>query len=262
MITVISPAKTLDFCRQELTEKHSVPDFLSDSKTLVTQLKKLPAGELAELMGISPKLAELNADRFRSWKQPFDTENAKQSLLAFKGDVYTDIETDRFSPADFDFAQKHLRILSGLYGILRPLDLMQPYRLEMGTRLETRRGANLYAFWGTKITEALNSAIAESGSKVLVNLASNEYFGSIVPDKLDAQIITPVFKDTKHGKLKIISFFAKRARGMMANHIIRKRITDPLQLKKFKVAGYKFDRSLSTESEFTFVRAEQNAAGA
>jgi cytoplasmic iron level regulating protein YaaA (DUF328/UPF0246 family) len=262
MITVISPAKTLDFCKQELTEKYSTPDFLNDSRNLVSQLKKLSPEQVAALMGISPKLAELNAERFRSWKLPFTTDNSKQAILAFKGDVYTDIESGRFSAADFDFAQEHLRILSGLYGILRPLDLMLPYRLEMGTRLETRRGSNLYAFWGTKITEALNSALEASGSKVLVNLASNEYFGSIVPDKLDAQIITPIFKDTKNGKLKIISFFAKRARGMMANHIIRKRISDPLQLKKFKVAGYKFEKSLSTDTEFTFVRAEQTPASA
>ncbi|MGI9241677.1 MAG: peroxide stress protein YaaA [Verrucomicrobiales bacterium] len=260
MITVISPAKTLDFCQQELIQDHSTPDFLNDSKTLVSQLKKLSPGQIGELMGVSPKLAELNAERFRTWKQPFSPTNAKQSLLAFKGDVYTDIETDRFSAADFEFAQSHLRILSGLYGILRPLDLMQPYRLEMGTRLKTKRGDNLYAFWGLKITKALNTALESSGSDTLVNLASNEYFGSIVPDKLDSQIITPIFKDTKNGKLKFISFFAKRARGMMANYIIRKRITDPLQLKKFKVAGYKFDKSLSSETEYTFVRAEQPAA--
>lgn len=257
MITVISPAKTLDFCPQEITEKHTAPDFLSDSKTLVTQLKKLSKDQIGELMGISPKLAELNEERFKTWKAPFTTTNAKQSLLAFKGDVYTDIETDKFSDEDFDFAQDHLRILSGLYGVLRPLDLMQPYRLEMGTRLQNKRGKNLYEFWGTKITEALNDALATSGSDTLVNLASNEYFGSVVPDKLDGQIITPIFKDTKNGKVKIISFFAKRARGMMANHIIRKRITAPTELKKFKVAGYKFDKKLSTDTEYTFVRAEQ-----
>ena len=256
MITVISPAKTLDFCQQDLTDKHSTPDFLSDSKALVSQLKKLSKEEVGELMGISPKLAELNAERFQSWKQPFTVANAKQSLLAFKGDVYTDIETDEFSAEDFDFAQDHLRILSGLYGVLRPLDLMQPYRLEMGTKLENKRGRNLYDFWGAKITTALNSALAASGTNVLVNLASNEYFGSVIPDKLDAQIITPIFKDTKNGKVKIISFFAKRARGMMANYIIRKRITDPTKLKRFRVAGYKFDKDLSSDNEYTFVRAE------
>ena len=257
MITVISPAKTLDFCSHDLTEKSSTPEFLSDSKALVTLLKRLSKDQVAELMGISPALAELNAKRFKAWKQPFTSENAKQSLLAFKGDVYTDIETEKYGEQDFDFAQGHLRILSGLYGVLRPLDLMQPYRLEMGTKLENKRGANLYAFWGNKITKALNAALAESGSTDLVNLASKEYFGSVVPDQLDGQIITPIFKDTKNGKLKIISFFAKRARGMMANHIIRKRITDPQQLKKFKVAGYKFDKKLSTDTEFTFTRPEQ-----
>jgi len=257
MISVISPAKSLDFCQQELTEKYTTPDFLSDSKTLISQLKKLSKEEVGELMGISPKLAELNADRYQTWKTPFKPANAKQSLLAFTGDVYRDIETDEFSDEDFDFAQQHLRILSGLYGVLRPLDLMQPYRLEMGTKLENKRGKNLYAFWGTKITDKLNEALAESKSDTLVNLASNEYFGSVVPDKLDGQIITPIFKDTKNGKVKIISFFAKRARGMMANYIIRKQITDPKQLKKFKVAGYKYDKSLSTDTDYTFVRAEQ-----
>lgn len=257
MITVISPAKTLDFCQQEITRKHTTPEFLGDSKALVSQLKRFSKEQIAELMGISPKLADLNSARFKSWKQPFTTGNAKQSLLAFKGDVYTDIETEKYSDEDFEFAQQHLRILSGLYGVLRPLDLMQPYRLEMGTKLENKRGANLYAFWGTKITKALNEALAASKSETLVNLASNEYFGSVVPDKLDAQIITPIFKDTKNGKVKIISFYAKRARGMMANFIIRKRITDPQQLKKFNVAGYKFDKGLSSDTEFTFTRAEQ-----
>ena len=257
MISVISPAKSLDFCQQELTDKFTTPEFVSDSKTLVAQLKKLSKDEIGELMGISPKLAELNTERFQTWKPKFTPENSKQSLLAFKGDVYRDIETDEFTDEDFDFAQQHLRILSGLYGVLRPLDLMQPYRLEMGTKLENKRGKNLYAFWGTKITDKLNEALAASNSDTLVNLASNEYFGSVVPDKLDGQVITPIFKDTKNGKVKIISFFAKRARGMMANHIIRKRITDPTQLKKFRVAGYKFEKSLSTDTEFTFVRPEQ-----
>ncbi|MFT4546630.1 MAG: cytoplasmic iron level regulating protein YaaA (DUF328/UPF0246 family) [Verrucomicrobiales bacterium] len=257
MITVISPAKTLDFCQQEFTEKHTTPEFLSDSKTLVSQLKKLSKGEIAELMGISPKLAELNAERFQTWKQPFSPKNAKQSLLAFKGDVYTDIETDKFSDEDFEFAQGHLRILSGLYGVLRPLDLMQPYRLEMGTKLANKRGKNLYEFWGNKVTAALSEAIAAAESKALVNLASNEYFGSVIPDNLEVPIVTPIFKDTKNGKVKIISFFAKRARGMMANYIIRKRITDPTKLKRFSVAGYKFDKSLSSDSEYTFVRPEQ-----
>ncbi|MFT5526712.1 MAG: cytoplasmic iron level regulating protein YaaA (DUF328/UPF0246 family), partial [Pirellulaceae bacterium] len=166
----------------------------------------------------------------------------------------------KFTRADFDFAQQHLRILSGLYGVLRPLDLMQPYRLEMGTKLLNKRGANLYDFWGDKITSALNVALAESNSRTLVNLASNEYFNSVSPHQVEAQIITPIFKDTKNGKLKVISFFAKRARGMMANYIIRKSITDPKLLKKFAEAGYNFEKSRSTETEFTFTRAEQTPA--
>ncbi len=257
MLTVISPAKTLDFGDHNCPAKSTTPDFLTDSRALVKQLRELAPEDIGQLMGISEKLSQLNHDRFHSWKTPFTEANAKPALLAFKGDVYTDIETGEYTKEDFAFAQAHLRILSGLYGILRPLDLMQAYRLEMGTKLDTKRGTNLYQFWGTKITTALNNAMAEAKTDTLVNLASNEYFSSVVPAQLEGQIITPVFKDTKNGKQKIISFYAKRARGMMANHIIRKQLTDPKALKRFKVAGYTFDKDQSDASTYTFTREEQ-----
>lgn len=256
MIIVISPAKTLDYGEQCLTKKSTQPEFLAHSEELIAKLRTLKEAKLAELMHISDKLAKLNAERYQSWSQPFSPDNAKQALLAFKGDVYTGFELDHWKAADFDYAQKHLRILSGLYGVLRPLDLMQPYRLEMGTSLQTKRGKNLYAFWGSIITEALNKALKESKSKVLVNLASNEYFSSIMPAKLNAEIVVPVFKDEKNGKYKIISFFAKKARGMMSDFILRHRIKKPGDLRGFDTAGYAFDEAGSTDEELVFLRGE------
>jgi cytoplasmic iron level regulating protein YaaA (DUF328/UPF0246 family) len=256
MITVISPAKTLDFGAQCLTSKSSQPEFLDHSAELIAKLRTLKEGQLSELMGISEKLASLNAERYRDWSQPFSEDNAKQALLAFKGDVYTGFDLESWAAKDFDYAQKHLRILSGLYGVLRPLDLMQAYRLEMGTGLATKRGKNLYAFWGTIITEAINDALAESKSKVLVNLASNEYFSSIVPGKLKADIVVPVFKDEKNGKYKIISFFAKKARGMMSDFILRNRIRKPVDLRGFDTAGYTFDEAGSSAREMVFLRGD------
>lgn len=256
MITVLSPAKTLDYDPQSLTKKHTLPEFLDDSQELIDQLAKMSRPAVAKLMGISDKLAELNASRYKAWETPFTTENAKQSLLAFKGDVYQGFQCDKWKAADFTFAQKHLRILSGLYGLLRPLDLMQPYRLEMGTKLKTKRGRDLYDFWGDSITEALNVAIKSSRSKAFVNLASNEYFSSVNAPELSVPIVTPVFKDEKNGKYKIISFFAKKARGMMANWIIENKVIDPGELSKFKVGGYKFAKKESNESTLTFLRPE------
>ena len=257
MITVISPAKTLDFEEQKLTRKNTTPEFLEHSEELVGQLRKAPAKMLGELMSISPKLAELNHERYQRWETPFTTANAKQALLAFKGDVYTGFDCEHWSPDDFNFAQKHLRILSGLYGVLRPLDLIQPYRLEMGTRLNNRRGKDLYTFWGDIITEALNTAIKKSRSLCLLNLASNEYFGSVHPKQLDVPVVTPVFKDEKNGQFKVISFFAKRARGMMSNFIVRNRISSPEDLRGFDAAGYQYDPALSTEKAPVFLRDKQ-----
>lgn len=257
MITVISPAKTLDFNQQTLTKKSTTPDFLDRSSELVEQLRSTSAPQLEKLMGISSKLAELNHQRFQDWSTPFTKENSKQALLAFKGDVYTGFDCDEWKPDDFNFAQKHLRILSGLYGLLRPLDLIQPYRLEMGTRLQNEHGKDLYAFWGDTISDAIQAAAKKSKSKHLVNLASNEYFKSVSPEKMGLPVITPVFKDCKNGKYKIISFFAKKARGMMSNFIVKNRITNPNDLRGFDVAGYYFDQELSTDDTLVFLREEQ-----
>jgi cytoplasmic iron level regulating protein YaaA (DUF328/UPF0246 family) len=254
MTIVLSPAKTLDFGDQCLTGKHSFPDYLQESEKLIAKLVKLRKQELKILMGISDNLAELNAQRYRQWSMPFTIDNSKQALLAFKGDVYTGLDLGNWKAADFNCAQKALRILSGLYGILRPLDLIQPYRLEMGTQLATRHGKNLYAFWGGRITTALNEAMAATRHKVLVNLASNEYFSVVKPVDLDAEVVSPVFKDLKNGKYKIISFYAKKARGLMADFIIRQRLKKPGDLHAFNVAGYRYDKAGSKPGAPLFLR--------
>lgn len=253
MLIVISPAKTLDFNTPPVTAAYSQAGFLTHSRQLIKQLQELSPEGISSLMHISPKLGELNHGRFMNWKTPFTPSNAKQAVLAFRGDVYTGLDADSFSEADFDFAQQHLRILSGLYGLLRPLDLIQPYRLEMGTRLATDRGKNLYEFWNDKLTRALNKQFTEDNG-VLINLASKEYFSALQADKLGAQLITPVFKDYKSGKHKIISFYAKKARGLMAAYIIRQRITQPEQLKQFDSEGYYYSPEHSSSHELVFLR--------
>jgi cytoplasmic iron level regulating protein YaaA (DUF328/UPF0246 family) len=262
MLAVISPAKTLDFESQCPTKKHSEPDFLERSHQLVGKLSKLSRPKLAELMNISEKLATENHRRFQDWQIPFTPENARAALFAFKGDVYTGFELDEYKARDFDYAQKHLRILSGLYGLLRPLDLIQPYRLEMGTRLKVGRSTDLYAFWDTLIADALNAALAKSetsksATPTLVNLASNEYFASVKKDRVDGRVITPSFKDLKNGKYKFLSFFAKKARGMMADYMIRERISDPEDLKNFDREGYTFNAELSKGDDWVFTRDEK-----
>ncbi|MEJ2418024.1 MAG: peroxide stress protein YaaA [Exilibacterium sp.] len=256
MLTVISPAKTLDYETPPPTRIATKPEFLDDSQILIDELRQLAPQDIAKLMGISDKLALLNYDRFHSWHCPFTQTNAKQALLAFKGDVYTGLEAENFDSGDFKFAQKCLRILSGLYGLLRPLDLMQAYRLEMGTRFKNSRATDLYGFWGEKITEALNRQLRASNSETLVNLASNEYFKSVRPQHLNAEVITPVFKDFKGGQYKVISFFAKKARGMMSAFIIKNRLQHADALKEFDVAGYCFNQSLSRGGELVFTRKE------
>ena len=258
MLAVISPAKTLDFSPQDFTDCHTIPDRLEDSQALVARLAKLSPRQLRNLMGISEKLADLNHGRFQEWSLPFSPANAKQAVLAFKGDVYTGLELEEFRKRDFDYAQDHLRILSGLHGILRPLDLIQPYRLEMGTKLKNERGNNLYQFWGGTITEALNQALGKlrGKSKVLVNLASKEYFDSVIPTRIEAPIVTPVFKDAKNGQYKIVSFWAKKARGMMADFIVRERPKKPEDLAAFNRGGYYFHPEGSTDSEYVFLREE------
>lgn len=254
MLTVISPAKTLDFETAPATRKTTQPRFLARSAELVEDARAMSPDDIRELMGVSEKIAELNHQRFMDWGTPFNLDNAKQALFAFRGDVYTGLEADSLGTAELAFAQQHLRILSGLYGVLRPLDLMQAYRLEMGLKFANSGGKNLYEFWGDILTRELNRDLAKSGSKVLVNLASNEYFRAVKPGSLDAEIITPVFKDLKGGKYKIISFFAKKARGQMARFILDKELNDPAGLKKFKTGGYRYNKTESTARELVFTR--------
>lgn len=254
MLTVISPAKTLDFDTPPATDKATVPDQLNRSKELVTELRKQSAKDLSRLMGISDKLAELNRERFESWKPPFNPRNAKQSILAFKGDVYLGLDVDSYTARDFNFVQKNLRILSGLYGVLRPLDLIQPYRLEMGTKLQNKKGKDLYEFWGDAISKKLQEELEGHRNKTLINLASNEYFKSVKPELLPGQVITPVFKDFNKGSYKVLAFFAKKARGQMASFIVKNRINKPEDIKSFDIDGYTFSESHSSEFDWVFTR--------
>lgn len=254
MLIVISPAKTLDFESPVKTKSKTIPDFLDDSQELIEQLRELSPADISDLMGVSEKIGALNFDRFLNWHTPFDSSNAKQAVLAFKGDVYTGLDADSFNAQEFKFAQKHLRILSGLYGLLRPLDLMQPYRLEMGTKFNNERGKNLYAFWGDSITEAVNKQLKKTKSDVLLNLASNEYFKVLQSKAVNAEIITPVFKDLKGGKYKIVSFYAKKARGLMSAYIIKNQLDDVEGIKQFDSEGYRYNESMSTAREWVFTR--------
>lgn len=258
MLIVVSPAKTLDYESPLATEKFTQPELIEYSKELIDVCRKLTPADVASLMKVSDKIADLNVGRFQEWSETFTTENSRQAILAFKGDVYTGLEAETLSDVDFEYAQKHLRMLSGLYGLLKPLDLMQPYRLEMGTKLANDKGSNLYQFWGNVITDKLNEAIAEQGDNVLINLASNEYFKAVKPKNLDAQVITPIFKDCKNGQYKVISFYAKKARGMMARYIIENRIESVVDLTKFDTAGYYFVEEESTPTDLVFKREEQN----
>lgn len=257
MLIVISPAKNLDYESDVPIKKHSKASFLDQSQLLIDELKKLNPHDVSALMGISDKLGALNYDRFQSWSLPFNKSNARQAVFAFKGDVYVGLDAYAFDEEDAAFAQDHLRILSGLYGLLKPLDLMQAYRLEMGTKFATERGKDLYEFWGSRITDSLKKQLAKSGSNQLINLASNEYFKSVKTANLDAEIITPVFKDKKSGKYKIISFFAKKARGRMSAYIIRNKITFADQIKAFDWDGYSYNEGMSSQSEWVFTREEQ-----
>lgn len=253
MLTVISPAKTLDFETASHIDKHTEPRFLEQSQQLINQLKKLSSQEIANLMKISDKLAGLNMARFQQWQTPFTEENAKQAILAFKGDVYTGLDAETLDEKGLEFAQQHLRILSGLYGVLRPLDLMQPYRLEMGTPFQNDAGRDLYSFWGDQIQTALEAESALSDG-VLINLASNEYFKAVNAKKLKATIITPVFKDWKNGQYKMISFYAKKARGLMSRYIIDQQINSPEKLKQFDSEGYRYSEEMSQKNDWVFIR--------
>ncbi|MGV6397505.1 peroxide stress protein YaaA [Pseudomonas caspiana] len=254
MLMVISPAKTLDFETPPSTTRFTQPQYLDHSQELITQLRELTPAKIGELMHLSDKLSGLNAARFGSWNPAFTPENAKQALLAFKGDVYTGLQAETLSEKELTYAQDHLRMLSGLYGLLRPLDLMQPYRLEMGTKLANSRGKDLYAFWGTRISEWLNEALAEQGDDVLLNLASNEYFSAVKRSALKARIIDTEFKDQKNGQYKIISFYAKKARGMMSRFVISEQINTPDALKQFDMNGYRYSSEQSTSNKLVFLR--------
>ncbi len=256
MLIVLSPAKTLDYETPPTTKKSTQPAMLDDSEVLIEELRKLAPQDISKLMKISDKLGTLNYDRYQQWQQPFTKDNAKQAILAFKGDVYTGLDAGAFNSSELAFAQKHLRILSGLYGLLRPLDLMQAYRLEMGTKFNNSRGKDLYEFWENRITEVLNKQLKSLKTDVLVNLASNEYFKSVKPKELNADIITPIFKDQKNGQYKIISFYAKKARGLMSAYAVKKGITDAAKLKRFNWEGYSYSKELSKGNDWVFTRDE------
>ena len=252
MKIVLSPAKSLDFETPLPTNRYSENNFLPEAAQLNKVLKELRPEDLSKLMSISEKLADLNWKRNQEWQLPFTPENARPAVFAFKGDAYQGLDAYSIPEKDLDNLQNKLRILSGQYGILKPLDLIQPYRLEMGTKLTVGVHRNLYQFWGERLTDYLNNEMEDG--EVLVNLASQEYFKVLQPKKLKARILTPVFKDYKNGKLKMISFYAKRARGMMVRYIIDEHIANPEEIKNFNREGYLFDEGLSTEKEWVFTR--------
>jgi cytoplasmic iron level regulating protein YaaA (DUF328/UPF0246 family) len=252
MLIVLSPAKSLDLDTPPTTDQRTTPQFIDRAAELIRVLKDYSPAQIGALMSISDPLAVLNVTRYASWHP--DHADARQAVMSFDGDVYTGLDARSLEPKALAYVQDHVRILSGLYGVLRPLDRMHPYRLEMGTRLANPRGKDLYAFWGETVTGALNEALAANGASALVNLASEEYFKSVKPKLLDVPVVTPVFEDWKNGKYKIISFFAKRARGMMARYAIEKGITDPEQLKEFDVDGYAFVPSESGQRSWVFRR--------
>ncbi|NMH64752.1 peroxide stress protein YaaA [Shewanella salipaludis] len=257
MLVLVSPAKTLDFEHPPVTQRHTQPDFIDQSQELISVCRRLSPQDIGSLMKVSDKIAGLNAARFAQWQPEFSFENAKQAIFAFRGDVYTGLDADSLTDSELTAAQRHLRILSGLYGLLKPLDLMQPYRLEMGTALANPRGKNLYEFWGDSITHEVDNAVAAQGDDMLVNLASNEYFKAVKSKQLQARLITPVFKDRKNGQYKVISFFAKRARGMMARYLITQGVNSLEQLQQFTGGGYYYSQEESTPAQPTFLREEQ-----
>ncbi len=254
MLMILSPAKTLDYESPVPALPLTTPDFVKEAKVLIGLLRELSVQDVATLMDLSDKLAALNVARYAEWSPRFTNANSRAAVLAFKGDVYEGMEAWTFDADDHAFAQQHLRILSGLYGLLRPLDRLQPYRLEMGTSLKNPKGNTLYAFWGDTIAKALNEALAVQGDDVLINLASEEYNKAALTKALKARVITPQFREEKNGKFKIVSFYAKKARGLMAGHIIRHRLTDPAQLKAFDAEGYAFNASLSKGDTWVFTR--------
>ncbi len=257
MLIVLSPAKSLDYKTPAKVKAPTLPEFVSESAKLITELKKLSPQEVANLMGLSDQLAALNVGRYRDWSKKFTEENSKPAIYAFNGDVYDGFDAKTLNAKAIDFAQDHIRILSGLYGALRPLDLMQPYRLEMGTSFKNVRGKDLYDFWGERVTDSLRHILETQKKPVLLNLASEEYFKVLQAKNLDCPIISPVFQDAKDGKYKIISFYAKRARGLMARYVVENRVTDPADLKGFNLDGYKYVASESKPEKPLFRRPER-----
>ena len=259
---LLSPAKTLDFETSPSTTVCTQPEFLDLTDGLIKGLSLLSSEEVGKLMHISPKLADLNKDRFQKWRMEHDQQNSKQAILAFKGDVYEGLKAWEFKKSDFTFAQKHLRVLSGLYGILKPLDLIQPYRLEMGTVYPNPSGKDLYAYWGDSLAEAINKDLKKNKTKIVFNLASQEYFKAAKSSKIEGDIISPSFLDEKNGKYKIISFYAKKARGYMANYLVTNKVTDPKGLSDFKEYGYQYSKSDSSPEIPVFTRSENARAAA
>ena len=257
MLIVLSPAKSLDYKTPFKVKTTTLPEFVTESAKLIAELKKLSPQELANLMGLSDQLAALNVGRYQDWSKKFTEENSKPAIYAFNGDVYEGFDVQSLNTKALDFAQNHLRILSGLYGALRPLDLMQPYRLEMGTSFKNIRGKDLYAFWGERVTDSLKKLLEQEKKPVLLNLASEEYFKVLQPKSLGCPVISPVFQDGKDGKYKIISFYAKRARGLMARYVVENRITDPEDLKGFNLDGYQYIASESKLDKPLFRRPER-----
>jgi len=256
MLIFLSPAKSLDYKTPPQVATNTQPAFLKDSEVLIKRLRKLSPADIANLMDLSDPLALLTFNRYADWRLPFTPENAKQAVLAFDGDVYDGLAAKTLLAADLDFAQQHVRILSGLYGILKPLDLMQPYRLEMGTKFANKAGKDLYAFWGERLLDAINAELAKMPRPVAVNLASEEYFKAAVGRKINGRLIKPVFEDWKNGKYKIISFYAKRARGLMTRYAVLNRLDEPEGLKEFDYDGYAFAAEVSDGKTWVFRRRQ------
>ena len=254
MITLLSPSKKLNFEPQNMVDNYTQCEFIKSAEILANKAKDLTESDLKELMDISDKLAQLNRERFDRWSLPFNSSNAKQAILAFDGGVYSGLRANTFSDKDFGFAQDHLRILSGLYGILKPLDLIQPYRLEMGVSFQNPKGKNLYDFWKQSITDNLNNTLKKHPSPVIINCASVEYFSAIDLSELKGNILSIVFKEYRNGELKFISFNAKKARGLMTQYIVKNKIDNHINIKEFNYEDYKFDSKLSEDSKFVFTR--------
>ena len=254
MITILSPAKKLDKNTDREIPNTTTPDFLDEGKELVEELRKLSPDDISALMNVSRSIAELNYERYARWHTPFTRENAQPAVFLFNGQVYQGLQAESLKDEDLHFGQEHLRILSGLYGLLRPLDLIQPYRLEMGTKMSNPRGDDLYTFWGDRLTQAINESLQQHDHKVLLNLASNEYYKAVKKEKLDGEVITPVFKEKKGDQYKTVAVYAKKARGLMSRFILRNRIDDPEAVQSFDEEGYVFSPQQSSQKEWVFVR--------